>query len=187
MLPPRSPFSSHELLPHCACRRLRPWYIRGWLRPTPWKKKKKRYHLNHTQTRPWTTSRDHYDPWTPPIRGRRHEPKALKFLTVTSQVLEHSRKGCQNLPADFVKLPDKNNFLPGIGGSGLTAYGPGLTPSTETLVGALGATLQTAPWVHFVARFTNFEERSCRLLSAARAIMLCRAVSHISAALAGEM
>ena len=27
-------------------------------------------------------------------------------------------------------------------GSGLTAYGPGLTPSTETLVGALGATLQ---------------------------------------------
>ncbi len=51
----------------------------------------------------------------------------------------------QHLPADFVKLPEKNNFLTGIGGSGLTAYGTGLTPSKEILVGALGATLQAAP------------------------------------------
>ena len=41
-------------------------------------------------------------------------------------------------------LPAENNFLTGICGSGLTAYGPGLTPSTETLVGALGATLQAS-------------------------------------------
>ena len=34
----------------------------------------------------------------------------------------------QNLPADFVKLPEENNFLTGIGGSGLTAYGTGLNP-----------------------------------------------------------
>ena len=41
----------------------------------------------------------------------------------------------QNLPADFVKLTEESNFLTGICGSRLTAYGPGLPPCTETLAG----------------------------------------------------
>ena len=101
------PLRRIELLPHCAFRRLRPWYIRGWLRLTPWGKKKKippKPHPNATL--------DHYDPWTPLLRGRRHEPKALKSADPAGPSAVRTSRTYGILdPKDLVGVPQNPSLL----------------------------------------------------------------------------